>query len=52
MALLHSNNVQVHKVAMHLPVAGRRVPAAHGEDFQALHGLKEEFKRNQSDSNM
>lgn len=39
MALLHSHNVQVHEVAVHLPVSRWRVPAAHGQDLQALHGL-------------
>lgn len=39
MALLHSHDVQVHEVAVHLPVSGRRVPAAHGQNLQALHGL-------------
>ena len=39
MALLHSHNVQVHEVAVHLPVSRWRVPAAHGQDLQALHRL-------------
>lgn len=38
-ALLHRHDVQVHEVAVHLPVPRRRVPAAHGQDLQALHGL-------------
>lgn len=41
MALLHSHNVQVHEVTMHLPVSRRRVPAAHSQDLQALHRLAE-----------
>ena len=43
--LLHSHNVQVHEVTVHLPVSGRRVPAAHGQDLQALHGLMEESQK-------
>lgn len=44
-ALLHSHNVQVHEVAVHLPVSRRRVPAAHGQDLQALHGLSMESQK-------
>lgn len=44
-ALLHRHNEQVHEVAVHLPVAGRRVPAAHRQDLQALHRLR--FKERQ-----
>lgn len=41
-SVLNSNDVQIHEVAMHLPVARRRVPATHGQNFQALHRLQME----------
>lgn len=44
MALLHSHHVQVHEVTVHLPVSRWRVPAAHGQDLQALHRLLEVIK--------
>lgn len=52
MALLHSHNVQVHEVTVHLPVSRWRVPAAHGEDFQALHGLLEVLKQGKNSNNI
>lgn len=39
MAFLHSHDVQVHEVTMHLPVPRWRVPATHCQDLQALHRL-------------
>lgn len=57
MTLLHSHDVQVHEVTVHLPVSWWRVPATHGQDLQALHRLLEvlkslvkgnTFKKNQS----
>lgn len=40
MPLFYSYNVQVHEVSVHLPVTGRRVPATHCEDFEALKWLQ------------
>lgn len=45
MALLHSHNVQVHEVTVHLPVPRRRVPATHSQDLQALHRLVEALEK-------
>lgn len=38
-SLFYCHNIQVHKVSMHLPVAGRRVPSTHCEDLEALKWL-------------
>ena len=39
--VLGRDHKQVHEVPVHLPVPRGRVPAAHGEYFQALQGLRE-----------
>lgn len=48
MSLLHSDDIQVHQVSVHLPVAGRRVPATHGQNLQALQWLHETGEKTES----
>lgn len=44
MALLHSYDVQVHEITVHLPVSRWGVPATHSQDLQALQWLQGDLR--------